>query len=57
MVKNWDVRTKHDFFLGLIKNLQENKSSIPCLKLFKGLLKDQKDRSTYNYNNNSPSKG
>lgn len=55
MVKNWDVRTKHDFFLGLTKNLEEGKSSIPSLRLFKGLLKDQKDRSAYAYNS-SPSK-
>jgi hypothetical protein len=47
MVKYWDLKAKHEFFVGLTKNLSENKSSIPSLKLFKGLLKDQKDKSSY----------
>ena len=56
MVKNWDLARKHQFFIDLAKNLQENRSSIPSLRLFKGLIKDQKDRSMYNsspvkYNN------
>lgn len=55
MVKYWDLKVKHDFFIGLTRNLGENKSSIPSLKLFKGLLKDQKDKSSYQYNS-SPSK-
>ena len=55
MVKYWDLKAKHDFFVGLSKNLAENKSSIPSLKLFKGLLKDQKDKSSYQ-SNYSPSK-
>jgi len=55
MVKFWDMRSKHDFFVGLAKNLAENRSSIPTLKLFKGLIKDQKERYIYNYNQ-SPQK-
>jgi hypothetical protein len=56
MVKHWDLKIKHDFFLGLTKNLDENKSSIPSLRLFKGLLKDQKERSSFTYSSSSPSK-
>lgn len=44
MVKTWEMKFKHEFFLGLAKNLSLNKSSISSLKLFKGLIKDQKDR-------------
>lgn len=40
MVKNWDMSKKHQFFVELIKNLNENKSSISSIKLFKGLVKD-----------------
>jgi hypothetical protein len=40
MVKSWEMKAKHEFFLGLMKNLEENKSSIPTLKLFKNLIKD-----------------
>ena len=50
MVKYWDMKSKHDFFVGLTKNLSLNKSSIPSLKVFKGLIKDQKDRFQYTYN-------
>lgn len=48
MVKNWDLSRKHEFFIDLTKNLAENRSSIPSLRLFKGLIKDQKDRMYYN---------
>lgn len=40
MVKSWDMKIKHDFFLGLTQNLVENKSSIPSLRLLKGIMKD-----------------
>lgn len=53
MVKNWEMAIKHDFFLELIKNLEAGKSSVPSIRLFKGLLKDQKDRYAYN---SSPTK-
>lgn len=44
MVKYWDVKLKHNLFLDLGRNLQAHKSSIPSIKLFKQLIKDQKDR-------------
>lgn len=50
MVKYWDVSIKHEFFLGLAKNLEAGKSSISTIRLFKTLIKDQKDRITYSYN-------
>ena len=58
MVKSWDMKVKHEFFLGLIKNLAVNRSSIATLKLFKNLIKDQKDKFTYTttYYNTSPAK-
>ena len=40
MVKYWDISIKHEFFIGLTKNLEQNKSSISTLKLFKNLIKD-----------------
>ena len=49
MVKNWEMKTKHEFFIGLTNNLQQNKSSIASIKLFKGLIKDQKEKFTYTY--------
>ena len=57
MVKSWEMKVKHDFFLGLIKNLAENRSSIATLKLFKNLIKDQKEKFTYTTYNASPQKG
>ena len=57
MVKSWEMKVKHDFFLGLTKNLAENRSSIATLKLFKNLIKDQKERFTYTTYNASPQKG
>jgi len=51
MVKNWDMTKKHDFFTVLVKNLEERKSSISSIRLFKGLVKDQKDRLSYGYSN------
>jgi len=58
MVKSWEMKAKHEFFEGLVKNLGEDRSSIPTLRLFKNLIKDQKERFTYTaYNNNSPVKG
>jgi hypothetical protein len=50
MVKYWDMNLKHDFFLKLTNNLANEKSSISSIKLFKNLIKDQKDRFQYNYN-------
>jgi hypothetical protein len=50
MVKNWDLSRKHQFFVELTKNLSQHKSSIPSIRLFKGLVKDQKERSSYQYN-------
>lgn len=51
MVKNWDMTRKHYFFTVLVKNLADHKSSISSIRLFKGLVKDQKDRITYGYSN------
>jgi hypothetical protein len=51
MVKLWDIQKKHTYFEKLTENLAANKSSIPCIRLFKGLLKDQKERASYSYNN------
>ena len=60
MVKNWDLNKKHQYFVQLIGNLANKTSSIPSIKLFKGLIKDQKDKNYYyNYNssyNYSPTK-
>lgn len=56
MVKYWDVKVKAGFFTDLAKNIKENRSSIPCIKLFKQLIKDQKDRQAYSYTSNSNSK-
>ena len=47
MVKSWEMKSKHEFFLALMKNLQENRSSIANLRLFKNLIKDQKEKFTY----------
>lgn len=47
MVKYWDIQLKHEFFLGLKANLEANKASIASIKLFKSLIKDQKERYTY----------
>jgi len=57
MVKSWEMKVKHEFFLGLIKNLAENRSSIATLRLFKNLIKDQKEKFTYTTYNASPQKG
>jgi hypothetical protein len=51
MVKNWDMSRKHNFFTVLVKNLAEHKSSISSIRLFKGLVKDQKERLAYSYSN------
>ena len=56
MIKNWDLKRKHEFFVKLTANLSESRSSIPSIKLFRGLIKDQKDKAQYanyytNYNN------
>ena len=57
MVKSWEMKSKHEFFLALMKNLQENRSSIANLRLFKNLIKDQKEKFTYTTTyNSSPSK-
>ena len=44
MVKNWDMNKKHEFFISLTDNIEKHKSSIASIKLFKGLIKDQKDK-------------
>lgn len=49
MVKNWDMSLKHRFFLDLTQNMKQNRSSVASLRLFKGLIKDQKERYTYTY--------
>lgn len=54
MVKNWDLQRKHGFFQDLVRNLAQHKSSLPSLRLFKGLIKDQKDKQTYNNYGSSP---
>jgi hypothetical protein len=46
MVKNWPIEKKHQFFIDLIKNLQEGKSSIPSLKLLRTLIKDHFDNES-----------
>lgn len=51
MVKSWDLSRKYSFFEELTKNLSENKSSISSIRLFKGLIKDQKEKTSYSYNN------
>ena len=52
------MKAKHEFFIGLVKNLAEDRSSIPTIKLFKNLIKDQKERFTYTtYNNNTSANG
>jgi hypothetical protein len=56
MVKNWEISKKHNFFIQLTKNLQDNKSSLASIRLFKGLIKDQKDRVQYGGYNSSPTK-
>lgn len=45
MVKNWDLAKKANFFYQLTENLAKNKSSIPSIKLFRGLIKDHKDKT------------
>lgn len=44
MVKNWELEKKQEFFVKLTENLKTNKASIPTIRLFKGLMKDQKDK-------------
>ena len=48
MVKYWDMPVKHQFFVDLQANIDQELSSVSCLKLFKQLIKDQKDRTSYN---------
>lgn len=55
MVKSWEMKSKHEFFRGLMINLQDNRSSIANIRLFKNLIKDQKEKITYTYGT-SPSK-
>ena len=50
MVRNWDLSKKYHFFTQLTQNLAENRSSIPSLRLFKGLIKDQKEKYAYSGN-------
>jgi hypothetical protein len=47
MVKPWDLAKKVEYFNQLSDNLRQEKSSIPSLKIFKGMIKDHKDRSSY----------
>ena len=40
MVKYWDMPVKHQFFVDLQANIDQELSSVSCLKLFKQLIKD-----------------
>jgi hypothetical protein len=48
MVKYWDMPVKHQFFIDLQANIDQDLSTVSCLKTFKQLIKDQKDRTSYN---------
>lgn len=52
MVKNWELSKKQEFFIQLTENLKNFKSSIPTIRLFKGLIKDQKDKYVPTYSTN-----
>lgn len=47
MVKYWDISKKQVFFKQLTQNLKDRRSSLASIKLFKGLIKDQKERHVY----------
>lgn len=48
MVRTWALEKKQQLFLRLLEALREpEKPSLPCLKLLRGLIKDQHDRSAY----------
>jgi hypothetical protein len=46
MVSSWDLVKKHEFFVLLVNNLQNKKSSIPSLRLLRNLIKDEKAKTT-----------
>jgi|LauGreDrversion4_2_1035121.scaffolds.fasta_scaffold368413_1 hypothetical protein len=48
MVKYWDMTVKHQFFTKLQNNIDQEQSSVSSFKLFKQLIKDQKDRTSFN---------
>jgi hypothetical protein len=45
MVRNWDLLKKHKFFVLLVQNLDNKKSSIASLRLLRSLIKDHKEAS------------
>jgi hypothetical protein len=48
MVRYWALEKKLDMFFRLMKCLQDPETpSLPCLKLLKGLIKDQSERTSY----------
>ena len=48
MVKYWDMDVKQEFFIKLQANIDHELSTVSSLKVFKQLIKDQKDRTSYN---------
>jgi len=60
MIKYWDLARKLDIFSRLLKSIGDPAThSIPCLKLFQGLIQDQDDRTAYSSSTTStyPSAG
>lgn len=43
MVRHWDLLKTHQFFILLVKNLENKKSSIASLRLLRSLIKDHKE--------------
>ena len=53
MIKYWELARKVQYFNDLTQNLQEEKSSIVSIKLFKQMIKDQKDRGSTSYSSHT----
>jgi hypothetical protein len=48
LVRPWPLERKLEIALKLVESIEKpDVQSIPCLKLFKGLIKDQSERTPY----------
>ena len=48
MVKHWTLEKKMAMFVKLLESLRDRETpSIPCIKLFKGLISDQNEYTSY----------
>jgi hypothetical protein len=45
MMRLWDLEKKQDYLFKLAKNIKDKRSSVPSIKLLKGLLKDEMEKN------------